>query len=156
MKTFIASLLIFLCLVASASALDKPCSKLEAYAGEAVTNYLTNWGNVYTFFKQFRHCYDASIAEGAEDRIQKLWINHWSEIPQMIAFTNQDPKFKAFIWQRISDETFPQDDFLLFVKNAKEKCPKVATEFCRAVALEAKKVEQPNPALKLDALKRAP
>lgn len=158
MKIFTAAFLVLLCLVAStsASASDKPCSKLEAYAAEAVTDYLNNWENVYTFFKQFHHCYDASIAEGAEDKIQKLWVNHWSEIPKMIDLTNQDKKFKAFIWQRIGDETFPQDDFLLLVQSAKEKCSAVAAEFCRAVVLEAAKSAEPNPSFKRDALKRAP
>ncbi|MBI3222560.1 MAG: hypothetical protein HYZ46_05740 [Nitrosomonadales bacterium] len=147
MKIFLVGIFVFFCQIGSASASesDKPCSKLEAYAAETVTDYLNNWENVYTFFKQFRHCYDASIAEGAADQIQKLWVNHWSEVPKMIALTNQDHKFKAFIWQRISDETFPQDDFFVFVKNAKEKCPKIAAEFCSAVALEATKVVQPNP-----------
>jgi hypothetical protein len=144
-KYFIVS--IFICLIASnsASAAEMSCSKQEAYAAERVTDYLNNWENVYIFFKQFRHCYEASIAEGAEDSIQKLWVNHWAELPEMISLADKDPEFKEFIWQRISDETFPQDDFVLFVQNAKEKCPTIASEFCRAVIQESTKASQDNP-----------
>lgn len=150
MNIFFVSILISLSLITSTTAIasDEPCSTQDAYAAETVTGYLNNWENVYAFFKQFNHCYDASIAEGAEDNIQKLWVNHWSEIPQMIIFTNQDPEFKAFIWQRISDDTFSQDDFDQFVQNAKGKCPKVAAEFCSPVILESAKGLLPNSSFK--------
>jgi hypothetical protein len=109
------------------------CTQREAYAAEVNTDYLDSWANVYQFFKQFRHCYDASIAEGAEDKIQVLWATRWSAISQMIALTKKDSEFKTFIWQRITDETFPQERFAVFVRNAKTSCPEVAAEFCRAV-----------------------
>jgi len=160
MNIFIVTLLVSLSLITgtTASASDEPCSTLDAYAARTVTGYLNNWENVYVFFKQFYQCYDASIAEdadaaiaeGAEDSIQNLWIDHWSDIPQMIILANRDPKFKAFIWQRISDDTFPQDGFNQFVQNARKKCPKVAAEFCSAVILEATKGLLPNTSTEID------
>ena len=137
MKQAVACLATILMLgVGEASAVTQ-CTQREAYAAEVVTDYLNSWGNVYLFFKQFGHCYDASIAEGAEDKIQLLWANHWSEVSQMIALTKKDPEFKAFLWTRISDETFPQDRFAVFVHNAKTKCPSLATDFCSAVVKAA-------------------
>lgn len=132
--TLLASLLAFGAAQASAAT---ECTQHEAYASEVVTDYLDSWANVYRFFKQFRQCYDASIAEGAEDKIQQLWSSRWPTVAQMIALTKKDSEFKAFIWQRITDETFPQERFSVVVRNAKIKCPVVATEFCRAVIKSA-------------------
>lgn len=133
MKNTIACIVALLSLGLGEASAGTPCTQREAYAAEVVTDYLHSWGNVYLFYKQFRHCYDASVAEGAEDKIQMLWANRWSEISEMIALTDKDAEFKAFMWQRISDETFPQERFTVFVQNAKAHCPSVAAEFCRAV-----------------------
>jgi len=155
MKIHLVSLLL---VIGSASAFaDTPeCSRDEAYAAEAVTDYLDSWQNVYFFFKQFRHCYDAAIAEGAEDKIQLLWADHWSTLPQMIAFTEKDAEFKAFIWQRIGDETFPKDTFARFVRHARAQCPSVAKAFCRAVIIESQRAMRPNKSLNNDAPKYGP
>ena len=133
MKLRLAILVALLCLGASHAAAAKTCTQMEAYAAEVTTDYLDSWAKVYLFFKQFRHCYDASIAEGAADKIELLWSSRWSTLPQMIALTDKDADFKTFIWQRIDEEIFPLDRFAVVVRNARTKCPRVAVEFCRAV-----------------------
>ena len=80
--SFIA-LLVVLALPLRVVAADKDCTQLEAYAAESVTDYLDSWGNVYVFFKQFRHCYDGAVAEGAQDRIQLLWSRQWRQLPKI-------------------------------------------------------------------------
>jgi hypothetical protein len=142
-KAFITCILIILgssCQSANAA----ECSEKEAYAAEIVTDYLDSWQNVYSFFEQFRHCYDASIAEGAEYKIQQLWAEHWHDLPEMIALIKKDPKFKAFIWERISDETFSQEAFGRFVQHAAKECPVGAEEYCQAVIAKSAKHRQPN------------
>lgn len=115
------------------------CTQREAISAESVTDYLDSWRNVYLFFKEFRDCYDAAIAEGAEDKIQYIWTENWSSLPEMISLVNKDPEFKKFIWQRISDETFSQERFALFVAHAIQECPSTAKEFCEAVIRESKR-----------------
>lgn len=127
-----------LCLVVltqapAAVAKDKECTQLEAYAAETVTDYLDSWQNVHAFFKQFRHCYDGAIAEGAEDKIQLLWSKQWEKLPTMITLTRNDAEFKSFLWQVLESEAFPQDEFSVVVRNARQHCPSGAAEFCRAV-----------------------
>ncbi|MBZ8142858.1 hypothetical protein CLD22_23555 [Rubrivivax gelatinosus] len=73
------------------------CTREESYAAEVITDYLTTWSNVYMFYKQFRHCYDGAIAEGTQDKVQLLWADKWSELPQMLALTTKDREFKNFI-----------------------------------------------------------
>jgi hypothetical protein len=121
------------CLGATDATAEKSCTQMEAYAAETVTDYLDSWTNVYHFFKQFRHCYDGSIAEGAADRIQLLWSSHWSTLPQLIALTAKDAEFKDFIWERVDDEIWPADRFALVLRNARTKCPRSGGEFCRVV-----------------------
>ena len=133
------TLLLALTLSRPVVAADKECTQLEAYAAETVTDYLDSWGNVYTFFKQFRHCYDGAIAEGAQDRIYVLWSRQWHRLPTMISLAQRDPEFKDFLWQTLASETFPQDEFSIVVQNTRRKCPSEAREFCRAVLKEAKR-----------------
>ncbi len=131
------ALLVVLALPLPAVATDKKCSQLEAYAAETVTDYLDSWANVYAFFKQFRHCYDGAIAEGAEERIQTLWSTQWRQLPKMVSLVKTDPEFKAFLWRVLASEAFPQDEFSIVVQNARRQCPSEAKEFCRAVLKEA-------------------
>jgi hypothetical protein len=126
-------------LTASAPALAKECTREEAYAAESVTDYLESWRNVHLFYQQFGHCFDGVVAEGLEDKVRILWADHWSTLPEMIELTDKDKGFKQFLWQRISDETFPQDAFARLVQHAKSECPAVATEFCRAVLTTARR-----------------
>lgn len=101
-----------------ASADEKECGREEAYAAESVTDYLNSWENVYTFFIQFRHCYDGAIAEGAEDKMQVLWATRWTDLPAMIDLTNNDLEFKKFVWSVVHSEAFPQDTFQKVLHNA--------------------------------------
>ena len=107
------------------------CTQTEAISAESVVDYLDSWDNVYLFFKQYGHCYDASIAEGANDKIQLLWVNHWHDLPRMLQLTAQDPKFKAFIWQRAHDEDYPANEFAKTLNDAKTSCPKDGANFCQ-------------------------
>lgn len=115
------------------------CTRDEALAADVVTDYLTTWENVYSFYKQFRHCYDGAIAEGVQDKVQLLWASRWSELPKMLAFTRRDPEFKNFIWNIMDSEAFPQDTFNTVLAHATRRCPKDATEFCQAVKSAAKR-----------------
>ena len=117
------------------------CTREEAYAAEVVTDYLTTWDDVYRFHKQFKHCYDGAIAEGAEDKVQLLWANRWSDIPKMLALTTKDRDFKKFIWIIIDSDAFPRDTFNTVLANATRHCPRGAEEFCQAVKSAAKRQE---------------
>jgi hypothetical protein len=111
----------------------KQCTNEEGRTAETITDYLDSWSNVYLFFEQYGHCYDASVAEGANDKIQQLWDRHWDDLPAMMRLTEKDAAFKRFIWQRIEDEDFPLDTFQRVVRYATSRCPAVAHEFCEAV-----------------------
>ena len=86
-----------------------------------------------SIFQCIRELLDASVAEGAADKIQRLWADRWSTLPEMIELTNKHGRFKKFIWLRIGDETFPRDEFERLVRHARTECPQGATEFCREV-----------------------
>ena len=123
---------------AAAQGSNPPCTRDEGLAAEVVTDYLSTWENVYRFYKQFGHCYDGAIAEGAQDKIQLLWAHRWSELPKMLAFTRTDPGFKKFVWVIIDSEAFPQNTFNTVLANATKRCPSGAKEFCQAVESAAK------------------
>jgi hypothetical protein len=108
------------------------CTQTEAITAESVVGYIDSWDNVYLFFKQFGHCYDASIAEGLNDKIQLLWANHWQDLPRMLQLTAQNHNFKTFMWQRIHDEDYPANEFAKTFNYAKTACPHGGASFCRA------------------------
>ena len=91
---------------------------------------LDSWDNVYLFYKQYHHCYDGSIAEGAADKIELLWSEKWSTTPRMLELVKKDDAFKSFIWARIHEEIFPKDRFDHVSNLAKLHCPNEGEEFC--------------------------
>ena len=113
------------------------CDRQEAYAAETVVDYLSSWDDVYRFFGQFQSCYDASIAEGVNDRIYKLLADKWDNLSAMLAFADSDPAFRDFMHQRIDDETFPEEEFSRVADHAKHKCPAQALDFCQAIIARA-------------------
>ncbi len=132
-RTMVAWLVLALALPAAQAEQSSRCSHEEGITAETVVDYLDSWANVYVFFKQFGHCYDAAIAEGADAKIQELWTDHWPQLQKMIALTKKDPAFRAFIWARIADEDFTQEDFAKLVRRAKMNCPMGAAAFCAEV-----------------------
>jgi hypothetical protein len=140
MRTTVAfATLAALLLSSHAHSSSNTCTREEAYAAEVVTDYLTTWDGVYRFYKQFKHCYDGAIAAGAEDKVQLLWANRWSDIPKMLALTTKDREFKNFIWIIIDSDAFPRDTFNTVLANATRHCPREAEEFCQAVKSVAKR-----------------
>jgi hypothetical protein len=133
MKLIIPTIVVVLALLGATQATGRECTREEGYAAETVTGHLNSWDNVYMFFKEFGHCYDGAIAEGAQDKVQMLWADHWNDLPKMIALAKEDPAFKAFLWSIIESEAFPQTTFATVLQNATRRCPKVAAEFCGAV-----------------------
>jgi len=118
--------------------LTRECTRDEAYAAETVVDYLNSWENVHLFYQQFRHCYDAAIAEGVQDRVQVLWADRWSELPKMVLLTQKDPQFKEFVLRSLFTEAFPKDRFDKILLNASQKCPAAGLSFCAEVKRAAK------------------
>jgi hypothetical protein len=119
------------------TAVGRECTRDEAYAAETVTDYLTSWENVYMFYKQFGHCYEGSIAEGTEDKVQLLWANHWATLPQMISLMKKDAGFKALMLRIAQSEAFPLESFKKVLKSANLNCPQGAADFCQAIKAAA-------------------
>jgi hypothetical protein len=141
MKAYLFTALISLGLLACnrATAMEMPCSENDISAIRSTALSLASWEEVYNFYISYHDCADDTISENVSESIQRLWSERWSDIPQMISYANQNNKFKYFVWERISDDTFPQDEFDALVQNAKKNCPRVAAEFCLAVAREARR-----------------
>jgi hypothetical protein len=152
MKIIIASILFSFCLFGfdNASASDQECPDEDVSVAATSARNLSNWEMVYYYFRKYQNCADSSIVEYATDSIQDLWVNHWPEIPKMIYYTSRDRSFKDFIWQRIGDDSFIEEDFNAFVLNAQEKCPDKALEFCREVVSVAYKYLLIKPVIKQD------
>ena len=152
MKIFIAGILAFFCLIVfnSARASEQGCSDEDVAAAASSARNLTSWEMVYSYFRKYNECADTSIVGHATDSIQNLWINHWSEIPKMVYYTSRDRAFKEFIWQRIGDDSFIEEDFNAFVLNAREHCPDNALEFCREVVKQAYKYLLDKPVIRQD------
>lgn len=119
------------------------CTRDEAYAAESVTDYLDSWHNVYLFYREYRACYDASIAEGAVDKIFSLWADHWDQLPQMLALTAKDAEFDRFLRAQLTDQTVPADVHARVLRNATNACPESARNFCRAVIASHHQAEVP-------------
>lgn len=120
------------------------CTQRDALAAEMATDNLSSWNKVYRFYKKYGHCFDASIAEGATDKIDRLLMDQWQTLPQMIQLTRKDPTFKEFIWQRIHDDIFPMEWFDVVVEKSRNECPMEGKEFCQAVIRESTRRSHPD------------
>jgi hypothetical protein len=119
----------------------RKCTSAEAVAAEVATDTLHDWADVYRFFRQFGHCFDGAIAGNASDKVQLLLANFWSEVPQLLKYTSEDSKFKAFIFSIINSEAFPRRIFEVVVKHASERCPTSATELCQTIKSAAMRMK---------------
>jgi len=137
MKQLLLCSIVFVAVASPSCLATDQCSRSEAASADSAIDHLDSWDNVYHFFKQYGHCYDASIAEGVDDKIQLLWADHWENLHRMLELTTKDPKFKAFIWQRMSDQDFPADTHARILLKAKSSCPTGASEFCRTFVATA-------------------
>ena len=92
-------------------------------SAETVTDYLDSWKNVSRAFRAFGHCDDGGIAEGFDEAISVLWVNHWQKLPDMLKYTKENNDFKTFIYKRIWSETVPAERWQRILKrNLNDYC----------------------------------
>lgn len=114
-------------------ACGKECTKLEAYAAEAVSAYLDSWKNVHRAFTEFGHCDDGAIAEGFDEAISLLWAKQWQDLPQMLSYTEKNEDFRGFVYKRIWSETVPEERWEKILTKARKKCPSGGEAFCAKI-----------------------
>ena len=91
---------------------------------------------MYRFYRQFKHCVDGAIAQGVDDKIQRLWTENCSSLTKMIELTNKDKDFKVFIWDHLTKESLSKENIKQIVCNARNNCPKTASKFCSVIISE--------------------
>jgi hypothetical protein len=127
-------LIIALTLLNAAASNARECTQLDAYAAEAVVDYLDSWRSLHRAFTQFRHCDDAAIAEGFSEAVARLLADKWSELRQFQALAVKEPEFEKFVLRHIDDTVTLEDRKKIHVLSTTH-CPTVARNLCAAIAV---------------------
>lgn len=115
------------------------CSSIKAQAADQATDGLSSWDAVYAFYRKYGDCIDGGAAEAVGDRVQTLWDEHWSSLPQMLRFVNRDPGFRRLMIRVAKSEAFNQDRFARVLRSASSSCPKGGQSFCAVIRRASRK-----------------
>ena len=116
------------------------CTKDDESQAEQSIDTLSSWGSVHDSFQRFAHCDDGAIAEGYDDKIVALLVDHWDSVDQLSKLTHADPRFAGFILKHI-DSLMSPDQAKTIVENARQHCPSGAGELCASLE---KKAQNPD------------
>lgn len=108
---------------------QRPCTQREAMAADADIGHLQTWSDVYRSFKQFAQCDDASIGEGYSDRVMRLLVHHWNELPELTRLTSANVDFRTFVIRHV-DELASPGELRAVQQNAQSHCPSGSKWLC--------------------------
>jgi|SRR5690349_5941444 len=116
----------------SGGALADRCTKVEEIQAVGVVPYLNTWQNVHLAFQQFAHCDDGAVAEGYSEMVVRLMVEHWGQLSQFRKLSHAEPRFEAFVLNKINATVDPKDLDKLH-DLAKSKCASGNTAVCRKI-----------------------
>ena len=118
----------------NAAAGNRPCTKEEAIAAEAVAATANTWEQLYQQFVHYGHCDDGAIAEGFDETVTRLLAEQWSSVHVLGAVSEADPAFRKFVIRHI-DQTVPAERLAHIRKNVTTQCPSRFKKLCRDIEL---------------------
>lgn len=129
----LAMCFLVLCLAVPLEASARDCTREEAEAAEEGADRLSDWKQIYSAFVRFSHCDDGAIAEGHTESVVHLLSTHWETFPQLVALTNINPDFLAFVLRHIN-ETADADELRHIAHLANANCPSGQYSLCTAIS----------------------
>lgn len=108
---------------------QRPCTQHEAIAADTDIDTLQTWSDVYRSFKKYAHCDDASIGEGYSDKVMRLLVHHWNELPGLAPLAVANASFRKFVIRHI-DELASSEELRGVQQNAQSHCPSNSKRLC--------------------------
>ncbi|WP_321778398.1 hypothetical protein [Sulfurimonas sp.] len=129
--------ILFLSLIFTMFSLDifastKECTKQEAIVAEEVIPKISNWIQFKSYYEQYYHCDDGSIAEGFSEVSANLLIHNWNKEAQKLLYLNSS--LKEFVIYHI-DETLLDTQLKNVKSNLINTCPENLNDFCKKIIL---------------------
>lgn len=125
-------LILILLFTVPAITAGQECTNTQARESEEIAAYLNSWDEVFSAWKNYKHCDDGAIAEGFSESITKILSTKWTENGHLIELIEANPKFEGFILMHI-DLTVPKERLKTIGHLAKMKCVSATPEFCLKV-----------------------
>ena len=141
MRAIAVAIGIAVCLVDTANAQGKQCSREEAIQAEATASLLVTWPDIYASFRKFGHCDDGAIAEGYSVAIVGMLADRWGQLAELDKALSSAPAFRTFLLRHI-DATAGQDEFNRLVANAAVRCPRQSAATCEAILRRARELQR--------------
>jgi hypothetical protein len=100
---------------------------------EKEADSLKDWHQMYRSYTRFSQCDDGAIAEGYSESVSKILADDWKSFSRLIALTNRDNNFRAFVLKHI-DQTVPADRLAKIRNNTRSQCPSAGRKLCTSIA----------------------
>ena len=126
----------FLTLVASAQSQrkPKPCTKAQHEQVENEASNLRSWDALYASYRRYGHCDDVDAAEGYDESIARILVDHWKTLPRLAQLIRRDKAFARFAGV---GPTAGINDLRKIKENATHRCPAGLTDLCHRIAKQA-------------------
>ena len=133
---------VLLCSVMTLCALPlqaKTCTAKQADAADRQIDQLDSWIKIDGFIKQFGHCDDGSIAEGASEAVARLLVDQWATLPTLARLSKRNRNLMPFVLRHL-DATLDADDLEKISQLSMEQCPESANTLCASLTTQLGKL----------------
>lgn len=131
----LTALLLIGCGVASQS--STRCTKEMAIGAERAIDGMTTWPRIFEAFTHYGQCDDGVVAEGFDDKIVRLLVEHWESTDELSNLSLSNPRFEKFVLKHI-DTLMSPNHAKTIILNAEQKCPVGARKLCDRLIVKAR------------------
>ena len=137
------------CLVLSAHAADKPCTRSDIANAQRAIDAVITWPQLRKAWADYRQCDSGEIADMYTDAVLRLAVA-WKNADQFAADAGKDAGYKAFVVEHLKSPA-AKDDLPSIKGRLASSCPKGSDAFCAELTEALKSAAAP--ALNLEPLK---
>jgi len=102
---------------------------MEAQRAETEAETLRSWNSLYTSYQLYRHCDDGAIAEGYDESVARILVDHWETLPRLNQIGSRHLSFRNFVLKHVGG-TMDLDDLKKIGMNATDRCPSGLRSLC--------------------------
>ena len=118
--------------VFTCQAQQQRCSWADANQKEREVGRVRSWNALYQSYRRFAPCPDdGELAEGYDEVVARLLLDHWDSLPQLAVLVKKDPRFKAFALRHVSLTALDTNDLTKLRTKAVKHCPVGHDDLCK-------------------------
>ncbi len=89
----------------TALAQRKLCTDAQEDQAEREAAKLRTWDALYHSYRRYAHCDDGAIAEGYDESVARILLDHWDLLSRLAILSEKDKQFKSFVLRHVGVTT---------------------------------------------------